>query len=141
MSATMAMQLKRIQQIAVVTFVVMLLHTAEEFATKIWMADPFMVYVSRYFNVSGIVVYEVIQTFALVIILLVFLHSLSSKTFNSLLAALLGFIFVLELLHPINSILIRGYYPGLYTGTILVIISLFYFREVFTFIAKKKSNP
>ncbi len=111
------------------TFIVMLLHTIEEYVTKVYDADPFIVFTSHYFNVSPVAIYALIQILVLTLILM-FLMQLSCQRFDISLAALLGFVFILELLHPYNSIRMWGYYPGLYTGIVLVILGFFYYREL-----------
>lgn len=126
-------RLLNLKHIVLVTFIVMLFHTVEEYLTAIYNVDPFMVFSSYYFGIRASTVYFIIQLLALVTIGVFFIR-LSRHKFDTLLAVLVGFIFVLELLHPYNSIVLRAYYPGLYTGMILVLLGFFYYKEL---IAKK----
>ena len=42
---------------------------------------------------------------------------------------LIGFVYVIELHHPIKAILAGGYYPGLITSLVFPVFALLFFRE------------
>lgn len=125
--------------ILVATLIAMLLHTVEEFITKLWNFDPFMIYMSAHFQISGVVIYSIIQVLVLVLIIVVLVLAFKNRL-NKSLAILLGLVFFFELLHLYNSIKILGYYPGLYTGIALIVIGYFYWREL-VIIMKHKFYP
>lgn len=120
-------QFKKFIYIGAAASVAMLAHTVEEAVAHIWTIDPFMIYASQHLDLSGAWVYASIQAFALAIII-VFLARVSVQKFDRISAFLLGILFLGELSHPIVSTL--TYYPGLYTGIVLVVIGIFYFVEL-----------
>jgi hypothetical protein len=123
------MDLSKFKTILYWSFIVMLLHTVEESITKLWNFDPFMIYMSAHFPISGVGIYFTVQTLVMLLIFVLILLALKNK-FNKPLVILLGLIFILELLHPYNSLRIWGYYSGLYTGLALLIVGYFYRREL-----------
>lgn len=120
---------KRFQLILLSAGIAMILHTVEEYFTKLYNVDPFIVFSARYFKVDPVSVYLVIQALALLLIFAISFLSSNNKA-NKPLIIILGLIFVGELSHLYSSIKIKGYYPGLYTGIILVIIGIFYWKEL-----------
>ena len=123
------MELKRFQILLWLSFVAMLAHTYEEYTTKLYSVDPFMVYLSHHFNINPIANYLALQTAVLLLIAALIILSYRSML-NRPLSVILGLVFVIELTHPFISALTSAYYPGLYSGTILAIIGLFYWKEL-----------
>ena len=123
------MRLQKLKYILYATGIAMLLHTIEEYMTKLYDTDFFIVAFSRYFNVRPISTYTGIQILVLSFILVMLVLSLNGK-FNKVLGIALGLIYVGELSHPYIVIMVGGYYSGLYTGILLVIIGYFYWKEV-----------
>ncbi len=133
------MNLKRLQYILIVAMIAMILHTVEEYVTKLWNFDPFMIYMSNHFSISGVSIYFTVQVFVLLLTIGVLVLAINNK-FSKLLAILLGLVFLLELLHPYNAIRILGYYSGLYTGMALVIIGYLYWKEIFNQLTNEKNR-
>jgi Protein of unknown function with HXXEE motif len=125
----MTVAIKRFQPILLATGIAMILHTVEEYFTQLYYADPFIVSFSRYFNLNPAVTYLTLQILILCLIFVLLAQSFHRGP-NKFLAILLGLVFFLELLHPYNSIRVQGYYSGLYSGVILVIIGVFYWKEL-----------
>jgi hypothetical protein len=123
------MNLKKFQIILGLAFIAMLLHTVEEYTTKLWNFDPFMIYMSARFPISGANIYLSAQILVMLLISVVTVLAFKNK-FNKPLEIILGLVFFLELLHPYNSLRIWGYYSGLYTGLALLIIGYFYWKEL-----------
>jgi lysylphosphatidylglycerol synthetase-like protein (DUF2156 family) len=115
--------------ILLATLLTMSLHTIEEYISKLWEYDPFIIWLAQSLNVSSISIYLAIQTLALLLIAILLILALM-KRFNIILGVVLGLIFILELLHPYNSIVVSGYYSGLYTGVVLIVIGIFYWKEL-----------
>lgn len=124
------MATKRFQLILFTAAIAMILHTVEEYFTKLYKVDPFIVFSASYFNLNQIAIYLAIQILVLLLIFTLLAQSLGQKC-NKFLAITLGLVFLLELLHPYDSIIAQGYYPGLYSGMVLVIIGIFYWKELF----------
>jgi hypothetical protein len=110
------------------TLAVMILHIAEEFMTQLYSVDPLTLVGSRYLHMSPIVVYSIVQVLGVLFISILAWISARNK-FNKQLSIILGLLFIFELFHPYMAILNGSYYPGLYTGTILVVIGCFYWKE------------
>ncbi len=122
------MNLHKIKIILYLALGAMLLHTIEEYVTRLYGVDPFIVSVSQHFSINAIGIYLAIQ--ALVLALIVFLIWLVRQNkFNKPLTFIFGILFVFELIHPYDSIREWNYYPGLYSGMLLVIIGYFYWKE------------
>lgn len=123
------MSVFRMKIILLSTLATMSLHTIEEYVSNLWNQDPFIIWLAQNLNISSINIYLIIQAIALLLITASLILTIKRR-FNLILGVILGFIFFLELLHPFNSIKILGYYPGLYTGIILIIIGFFYWKEL-----------
>lgn len=123
--------MRKFQLLLYLTVTAFILHTIEEYQTKLYNVDPFIVWFSNYTGISGVFIYLGIQALGFLLIFIMLFHSYRQH-FNKLLAIILGLGFLLELLHPYSSIRVRGYYPGLYSGLGLVFIGYFYWKELVT---------
>lgn len=127
------MDFTRLKLILAITVLVMVAHTIEEYVTQLWNFDPFIIAFSQYFQLNPAIVYLVIQVLALLLIFTVLMLAFRD-VFNKFLGIVLGLVFLLELLHPYNSIIQGGYYPGLYSGMLLVIVGYFYWKELIKYL-------
>lgn len=125
----LSMNFPKLKYILFATFIAMILHTIEEYITRLWSVDTFIVGISNYFEISGVVVYLLIQFFAFLLILILLIQTFQRKI-NKILLTVLALVFLFELLHIYESFRIWGYYSGLYTGIILLIIGYFYWKEL-----------
>ncbi len=123
--------MRKLKHIVLLAFIVMLFHTVEEYVAAVWTVDPFMIFASGYLRINPAIFYLLEQLLVL-LLLLGFWWRLSYQKLDMLLVAIIGFVFILELLHPYSSIRLHAYYPGLYTGMILVTLGFFYYKELLT---------
>ncbi len=114
----------------------MVFHTVEEYVTKLWNFDPFIISVSHQFQVSPVSFYLGLQALGLLLISVVLVLTIKNR-FNLFLGLLLGLVFLLELSHLYSSIKIWNYYSGLYTGIALIVIGYFYWRELIKQLQRK----
>jgi hypothetical protein len=121
---------KKLRYVVSLSIIIFFIHSIEEYLTKLYEVDHSLIAISAYLNLTTKNVYLASQII-LFAFLIVFLASLLKDKLYKPLAIMLGVIFVFELTHIYSVISIAGYYPGLYTGIMLLIIGFFYWKELF----------
>jgi hypothetical protein len=124
------MNLGRYKLILYATFVAFILHTIEEYQSKLFEVDGFILTAAKNLDTSPLIIFFIIQTLVFLLIV-VSLVLVTKNKLNKPLAIMLGVIFIFELSHLYSSIAVSGYYPGMYSGIALIIIGYFYWKEMF----------
>lgn len=133
------MNFQKLKLITSIAAIAMLLHTVEEYITKLWNYDHFILNYSHRLQLNPMTLFFWIQGLVFVLIFFVLFLEVRKK-YNIFLGIILGLVFLLELLHPYNSIMIMGYYSGLYTGIVLIVVGYFYWKELISYLKNIDSS-
>lgn len=118
--------MKRLIEIAFVLFFV---HTAEEAMFRFWETDFLSLWASNLTNIQPIWVYWMgqIALFTFLFLLLLIPRIRDSAWTR----ALLGIILLFEFEHPLVAFQSQHYEPGLYSGIVLSLCGLVYWKKLF----------
>ena len=101
------------------------LHAIEEYFFSFPSQDPLIKLFSAYLHLDTLSIFFILQIF-LGILLIVPLFVGFKRWWN----LIIGIILVSELEHIAMSVSLREYYPGFYTSIFLVILGIFFWREL-----------
>ena len=99
-----------------------IVHALEEYSTGLLGLDPLFNWVTAH-NLPTVTLYWIEQ------IVLVALLVWAIYWPKRWLVIFIGLLFVFEITHIISALRQMSYYPGLYSGMLLVIVGFFYWKE------------
>ena len=112
------MNTKSILKIAVPLFII---HAVEEYSRGLMKLDPFF----RWIGSKGLPVFIFYVGEQILLVTLLVWAIYQPKRWILILA---GLLFIFEISHVISAIQVGGYYPGLVTGVMLIILGGFYWK-------------
>ncbi|MBI2021894.1 HXXEE domain-containing protein [Candidatus Daviesbacteria bacterium] len=119
----------KLKHIYLLSLLLIYAHGVEEIINGFQYSDSFMVYGANLFNTTPEIFYlifHLIWWFSLPILFLLF----NKSRLGLFLMTLYGFVFFIELHHPIKGLLIGSYYPGMITAMLYPIFGIFYWKQV-----------
>lgn len=117
--------MKKPISIAVVLFV---LHTLEEIAFHFWNSDALTISIASFVGLPPIWIYWIVQ-FVLYLFLLSLLL-IPQVTKSNVALVVLGIILLFEFQHPLVALYSKQYEGGLYSGTLLALFALRYWKKL-----------
>ena len=119
----------KLKHIFLLSLILIYAHGVEEIINGFQFSDSFMVYGANLFNTTPEFFYWVfhfVWWISLPIIFLLF----SNKSLGLLIMTLYGFVFFIELHHPIKGLLAGHYYPGMVTALFYPVFGIFYWQQI-----------
>ena len=114
-------------------------HGVEEIVNGFQDSDSFMIYGANLFNTTPEIFYWVSHLIWWAFLPILFLL-FNKKRLGLILMTLYGFVFFIELHHPIKGLLVGSYYPGMITAMLYPIFGIFYWKQIIKDWKLKKSN-
>ena len=119
-----------------IAFVLFILHTAEEATFQFWQSDASTLWASALTGLAPASVYWIGQFVAYLFLLLLLATRIGEQKWAQV---LLGVVLVLEFQHLFVALQPQHYEPGLVSGAVLGIFSLFYWRALYVLRGRPKS--
>ena len=120
---------KSLRKLFLISLLLIYAHGVEEIINGFQHLDSFMVYGANLFNTTPEIFYWVSHLIWWIFLPMLFLLFNKSRL-GLLLLTLYGFVFIIELHHPIKGFLARNYYPGMITALFYPIYGIFYWKQV-----------
>lgn len=121
---------KKLNILFIASLLLIYLHGVEEIITGFQHYDSFMVTGARIFQTSTEIFYWVSHILWWLLLPTLFVLFRNTRV-GLYLLVLYGFVFLVELHHPIKALLAQSYYPGMITALFYPIFGFVYWRELF----------
>lgn len=119
----------KLKHIFLLSLILIYVHGVEEIINGFQYSDSFMVYGANLFNTTPEIFYWVshlVWWISLPTLFLLF----NKNRLGLLLMTLYGFVFFIELHHPIKGLLSGRYYPGMITALLYPVFGIFYWKQI-----------
>jgi len=119
----------KLKHLFLLSLILIYAHGVEEIINNFQYSDSFMVYGANLFNTMPEIFYWVSHLISWPSLPILFLLFRKNRL-GLFLMTLYGFVFFIELHHPIKGLLIGSYYPGMNTAMVYPIFGIFYWKQI-----------
>ena len=124
-------------KLIVISIPLFLIHAVEEYLTGFYNGDETISFLGTTLGMSPLSIFILLQIFLFAVILVVLLRKSRIRKIGLI---VFGLILLLELSHPVSSLIGGQYTPGLYTSVPIIIIGVFYIFLLFRSFTEKSVN-
>ncbi len=117
--------------IALTTSLLFVLHTIEEVFFQIWRTDPISSFLAKTLNVFPAVIYWFGQIILYTLLYIAFFSSKVNIKISQFMRIIVGLLLILEFSHALWTYSLGVYTPGLYTGTLLGLLGLYFWSRMY----------
>ncbi|MBS3148564.1 HXXEE domain-containing protein [Candidatus Woesearchaeota archaeon] len=121
---------KKLQQLFLISIPLFVVHGLEEYWTGFYNVDPIFKIVFNSFGTMNLFQALFLLFQIMLWALFIFSYLILRKKWLIGLMAILGVVFIFEIHHLIEAVILRAYYPGSISALLFPIIGFFYWKEL-----------
>jgi hypothetical protein len=109
---------------------IFIIHGLEEYFTGLYKVDTHSIFMFHFFEKMSSHQASFLLFQIMLWLLLIICYLLLSQKFIKGLLILLGLLYIYELSHIVGAVKVRGYYPGLISGLVIISIGVWYWKVI-----------